>query len=259
MEAGFTNVRRIVELQQVPFDTFGCWNSVTATHTLALSCHLVQLPCLSFMICRSNIVSILVWLLFCLDARLAAVYLLTSHQSALPDRAVYGQVKGGMWCEWEEETTQGETPGGRGVTEGRRGRWRLTCHPAVRQFLALGFNSANKQTPYEPKVMLITMHSALRCTQTCMSSQSGARQASIPQPHVWASRQKLVSKHVCVWTCHLLLLLNKSFASHRSNLYGNQCWQAVRAWFTASSLRFGQQWITVRLAADHRRFSLTRD
>lgn len=159
-----------------------------------------------------------------------------------------------MWRGGRDHT-RGD-PGGRGATEGRG---RLICHPAVRRFLALSFNSASKQTPNEPKVTLITMHSALRCTQTCMSSQSDARQASMPQPHVWASRQKLVSKHVCVWTCHLLLLLNKSFASHCSNLYGNQCWQAVRAWFIASSLRIGQQWITVRLAADHRRFTLTQD
>lgn len=76
---------------------------------------------------------------------------------------------------------------------------------------------------------------------------------------VWASHQKLVSKHDCVWTCHLLPLLNKSFASQHSNLYGNRCWQAVSAWFNAFSPRTSRQWITLQLAADHRRLSVSVD
>lgn len=47
----------------------------------------------------------------------------------------------------------------------------LTYHPAVRQFLALGFSRAHKQAPYGPKTMLsLILRSAQRYTCTCMSS-----------------------------------------------------------------------------------------
>ena len=81
---------------------------------------------------------------------------------------------------------------------------------------------------HEPKVILSSMlytasAHAWRCT-------TGVRCLN-ETPRVWASHQILVGKHVRVWTCHLLLRLDKSSASHCSNLYGNQRWQAVRGWF----------------------------
>lgn len=81
--------------------------------------------------------------------------------------------------EGEEATTQGETREGV-VDQWRRkrvgGGWRLTYHPAARQFLAPSFGSAHKQTPHEPKG-----DAGLRCTKTRMSSQSDSRQASPSQ------------------------------------------------------------------------------
>ena len=100
------------------------------------------------------------------------------------------------------------------------------------------FNSAHKQAPYAAEVMLsrsLCTASAQRCTQTCMSSQLDTRPESIPFSCLSFTADTREQTRLCVWTCHLLLLLNKSLASHHSNLYGNQCWQAVRAWFTASS------------------------
>lgn len=123
----------------------GCWNSVPATHThtqAALRCHLLQLPCLNLTVCLLNNCVCFVWVLFCLHACLASVYLLPSCQSVNSARS--GKEKGGMWW-WRggrDHTHRGD-PGGRGVMEeGGRVR-RLTCHPAARRFLA-SLNSAYK-------------------------------------------------------------------------------------------------------------------
>lgn len=223
----------------------------THTHWLWV-CHLVQLLCPSFMVCLSNNVL----KLFCLDTHLAAVYLLTLYQSVSSARLSSAQTREGRNVMWR---------GGRDHTRGApRRAWSDGGRQGVGGWEVWdSFCSAHKQTPYTHHMsqrwqQAYYCGSAQRCTQICMSSQADAR----PQqtPHVWASHQKLVGKHVWVWTCHLLLLLlNKSLASHGSNLYGNQCWQAVRAWFTAFSLKIGQQWITVRPAADHRRSSVSQD
>lgn len=159
--------------------------------------------------------------------------------SALRDWAVHRQANEGMWR------------GGRDHTEGDPGRaWTDWERERVEADMPSHWATPpgpDKQTPHGPKVML----HLLLCTaqKVCTFMRELAFEC------VLHSR----SKHVCVWKCHLLLILNKSFSSHRRNLYGNKLWQVVRAWFTVFSLRAGQQWITEQLPADRSRFSVTQD
>lgn len=89
------------------------------------------------MVCPSNNVS---YLFECLPADFVSVHQLCQTEQCTDKYREECDFEG------EEETTQGETREGVEQWRRERGVWRLTYHPAVRQFLALSFNLAHKQT-----------------------------------------------------------------------------------------------------------------
>lgn len=101
---------------------------------------------------------------FCLDVCLLLSYLLTLRQLCETEQFTDKQMKE---CEGEEETTQRETLGGRGLTERGRG-WRLTCHPTEQPLLAL----TNKHHMGQRWCCTYCYARPKRCARSCVSSCS---------------------------------------------------------------------------------------
>ena len=224
------------------------------THTqAALRCHLLQLPCLNLTVCLLNDCVCFVWVLFCLHALASplSTCCLRVSPSTLPGRA-----KRREECddEGEEETTHtGETR--EGVEWWRRGGGgeadMPSCCETVPSQFQLGIQT------HEPKVIL---SSVLYTHDNVWQAFNASMDSSCLSftPETCRQTRPCVDMSPPSPPQQILRLTLQQFV-WKSALAGCQAVRLSGAGFTASLLRIGQQWITMRPAADHCRFSVTQD